>query len=200
MMAPEFTTNVLEEHATFSRPINELDTYLKSVLGIEQGKKYGETIPVTGGPKEKFSAARIKSLLEEIADPLFTHVSLVRVYSSSWRLTCSANHQLQHEIEWLDPEKIRASGITSQRLSVIEERSDEHLQARMVRPSSLQRFHSYTDERNSAGQIHVRLFLGQRAAVLSVSGGALVREESNSPLGLLVERSCRKCPFIDLCI
>jgi hypothetical protein len=92
MMAPEFTTNVLEEHATFSRPINELDTYLKSVLGVEQGKKYGEMIPVPGNPKEKFNTARIKSLLEEIVDPLFTHVSFVRSYSSDWRLNCCANY------------------------------------------------------------------------------------------------------------
>jgi hypothetical protein len=137
MMAPEFTTNVLEEHATFSRPINELDAYLKSILGVEQGKKYGLTIPVAGNAKEKFSAAKIKSLLEDIVDPLFTHVSLVRSCSSNWQLNCSANHQLQHEIEWLDPDKIRASGLTSQRLSAIEERTDEHLQTRMARPSSL---------------------------------------------------------------
>jgi len=74
MMEPEFKTDVVEEHATFTGTVHKLDDYLKSVLGVRQGPKNGQVIPDLNIPKEAFSAARIKGFLEEMADPLFTHV------------------------------------------------------------------------------------------------------------------------------
>ena len=80
MMEPEFKTNVLEEHGAFTGTVHKLDDFLKSVLGVRQGQKNGQVIPDPSVPKEAFDAARIKGFLEEMADPLFTHVSCICVY------------------------------------------------------------------------------------------------------------------------
>ena len=75
MMEPEYETDILEEHATFTGTVNKLDEYLKSVLGVRQGRKNGQAIPDPSVPKEAFDAATIKGFLEAMANPLFTHVS-----------------------------------------------------------------------------------------------------------------------------
>jgi hypothetical protein len=77
MMEPEFKTDVLAEHAAFSGAIHGLDQYLKSVLGVKQGRKNGQVIPDPEKSKEPFSAATIKHFLEQMCDPLFTHVRLI---------------------------------------------------------------------------------------------------------------------------
>lgn len=79
MLEPEFKTDVLAEHAEFSGAIHDLDQYLKSVLGVKQGKKNGQVIPDPGKSKEPFSAATIKRFLERMSDPLFTHVRLIKL-------------------------------------------------------------------------------------------------------------------------
>ncbi|KIM22282.1 hypothetical protein M408DRAFT_28831 [Serendipita vermifera MAFF 305830] len=111
MMEPEFTTNVLAEHATFSGALHELDKYLKSVLAVKQGAKNGQVIPIVGQAKVPFSASTIKRYMETMIDPLFTH--------------------LEHELEWLAPENIRASGLSKARLDQINAKAEEHIQNEM---------------------------------------------------------------------
>ena len=78
MMEPEFKTDVLAEHAVFSGAVHGLDQYLKSVLGVKQGKTNGQVILDREKSKEPFNAATIKRFLEQMSDPLFTHVSLIK--------------------------------------------------------------------------------------------------------------------------
>ena len=75
MMEPEFKTDVPEEHGAFTGTVHQLDEYLKTVLGVRQGRKNGQLIPDPGVPKEALSAATIKGSLEEMANPFFTHVN-----------------------------------------------------------------------------------------------------------------------------
>ncbi|KIM22279.1 hypothetical protein M408DRAFT_332979 [Serendipita vermifera MAFF 305830] len=104
-LEPEFKTEVLEEHAAFEKAVHGLDEYLKSVLGVKQGRKNGQVIRVANQPKEPFNSATIKQFLEDLVDPLFTH--------------------LEHEIGWLDPENLRASGLQEERLRVLNDRTDD---------------------------------------------------------------------------
>jgi hypothetical protein len=60
-LAPWFTTNVLEELDTFAHTASRPDEYLKSILGVNQGQKYGETVSVSGKPEETFGSVRIVS-------------------------------------------------------------------------------------------------------------------------------------------
>jgi hypothetical protein len=76
MLEPEFKTDVLAEHAAFSKGIHDLEEYVKGVLGVEGGKLYGEIIPAPEKPRLAYDGAKLKKLLEALAGPLFTHVCL----------------------------------------------------------------------------------------------------------------------------
>jgi len=107
-LEPEFKTDVLDEHATFSQGIHDIEEYLKSVLGVEGGKLYGQIVPAPEKTRLPYDGAKLKRLLESFATPLFTH--------------------LNHEIDWLAPENIRASGVTIEKLQAAYRAEEEHVQ------------------------------------------------------------------------
>lgn len=75
MLEPEFKTNVLDEHAAFHKGLVDLDDYLTAVLGVKQGKLYGEIIPDPEKKRLPYEGTKLKRYLDAFADPLFTHVS-----------------------------------------------------------------------------------------------------------------------------
>ncbi|PVF94323.1 hypothetical protein CPB86DRAFT_789162 [Serendipita vermifera] len=107
LMEPEFKTNVVDEHAAFHDALEDLENYIHGILGTKQGKIYGDIVKDTTRQKIRYNAEKFKKLLETLITPLMTH--------------------LLHEIEWLDPEKIRASGLTAQRLHDMEEQVLKHI-------------------------------------------------------------------------
>ncbi|KAG8857680.1 hypothetical protein FRC20_000236 [Serendipita sp. 405] len=116
-LEPEFKTDVLDEHAAFAKGLHDLDNYAMAVMGVSQGKKYGQTVPDPSKTKEPYDGQKIKRLLETLAVPLFTH--------------------LQHEIGWLEPEKVRASGVPLSRFDEIDALIDQHIRNELDVPSSL---------------------------------------------------------------
>ncbi|KIM22281.1 hypothetical protein M408DRAFT_28830 [Serendipita vermifera MAFF 305830] len=110
-MQPEFTTDVVEEHAAFSSAMHELEAYLKAVLAVKQGAKNGQVIPIVGQAKVPFSVPKIRQILDTMIDPLLTH--------------------LEHELEWLAPENIRESGLPRERLEEIDAKAAGHIKNEM---------------------------------------------------------------------
>ncbi|KAG8818298.1 hypothetical protein FRC17_010883 [Serendipita sp. 399] len=116
-LEPEFKTEVLDEHAAFAKALTELDEYAMAMMGVQKGKKYGLTVPIPNATKEPYDGQKIKRLLETLSVPLFTH--------------------LQHEIAWLEPDRIRASGVPLSRFAEIDALIDQHIQEELDAPSSL---------------------------------------------------------------
>lgn len=99
-LEPEFKTDVLSEHAAFHKALEDINTYILEVLGVDAGKTYGQTVPAPHKQKVPYDGKKLKTYLEALAGPLLTH--------------------LQHEIGWLEPEKIRASGVPAERFAEID--------------------------------------------------------------------------------
>ncbi|KAG8818297.1 hypothetical protein FRC17_010882 [Serendipita sp. 399] len=116
-LAPEYKTDVIDEHAAFSEGLHEFDSYLLAVMGAEKGEKCGQAISIPSKFKEPYNGTKIKQLLESFAAPLFTH--------------------LQHEIGWLDPEILRESGLPLSRLAEIDKLIEEHIKNELDGPSAL---------------------------------------------------------------
>ncbi|KAG8851911.1 hypothetical protein FRB91_007204 [Serendipita sp. 411] len=114
-MEPEYKTDVLNEHAAFAKGLHDLDSYLLAVMGADKGEKYGQMTKVPNRNKEAYNGQRIKQLLEAFAFPLFTH--------------------LQHEIGWLNPERLRESGLPVSRFAEIETLVQEHIKNEADGPS-----------------------------------------------------------------
>jgi hypothetical protein len=74
-LEPELKTPVSEEHATFERFLNELNTYLQGILQVKQGKTYGQLVPDADRAKEEYDPAKLKGILETLVSPLLKHVS-----------------------------------------------------------------------------------------------------------------------------
>jgi len=73
-LEPEFTCPAVEEHATFSDAMHNLEHYLEGVCGFEKNEK-GHAVAIQGKQKTAFDGANIKRLIEELCEPLFIHVS-----------------------------------------------------------------------------------------------------------------------------
>lgn len=138
-MEPQFTTDVLAEHSTFTGALHELETYLKSVVAVKQGEKNGQFIPIPGQPKQPYDAVIVKRCLDTLVEPLFTHVSSTYRSTSKSHIISHATLQLEHELAWLAPENIRASGLTEERMKEIDVKAEEHIMRDMVCC-----FHSFT--------------------------------------------------------
>ncbi|PVF94253.1 hypothetical protein CPB86DRAFT_789234 [Serendipita vermifera] len=107
MLEPEFKCDVLEEHALFSEAMDRWEKYLEELLGLEKGEG-GKAVPVKGKARATYDGKRMKKCIEDLSGPLFTH--------------------LQHEIDWLAPEKIRACGLPLSKLEQLEASSEHHFQ------------------------------------------------------------------------
>jgi len=106
-MEPEFTCPALQEHALFFDALNELEEYLQAVLALKKGPK-GTPIPDPTRKKIPYNRNKITELLDKLLTPLFEH--------------------LAKEVGYLDPAKLRASGLTEQRLDDIATSVERHVQ------------------------------------------------------------------------
>ncbi|CAG7849990.1 SubName: Full=Uncharacterized protein {ECO:0000313/EMBL:CCA67289.1} [Serendipita indica DSM 11827] len=121
-LEPEFKTDVIDEHAAFHQTLADLDDYLRQVLGIQEQNPDMDTI----SPKFKkgipYDAEKLKRYLEQLSGPLITH--------------------LEHEIEWLDPERLRACGVTPEKVKPIFAQVEQHIKE-SIKPQSLLVFAAY---------------------------------------------------------
>lgn len=67
-------TDVVDEHASFAKPLHELGEYLKSVMGVEAGKLYGQVVPASGKTRLSYDGPKVKAYIVSFSDPLFAHV------------------------------------------------------------------------------------------------------------------------------
>jgi len=107
-MEPEFTCPALQEHALFNDTLVELEDYLMAVLAFKKDSK-GSPIPDSTKTKIPYDRNKIKALLERLSTPLFDHLS--------------------KEVEYLDPAKIKESGLSEQRLIDISASVERHVQS-----------------------------------------------------------------------
>jgi len=103
-MEPQYKTPAVEEHARFTDTLLELEGWLEKVTGLTKGPK-GAPIPNPDPNTERanYDGEKLKGYFESMFDPLMDH--------------------LHHEIEYLDAEKIKSSGVTLKQLHDIEEAS-----------------------------------------------------------------------------
>ncbi|PVF94250.1 hypothetical protein CPB86DRAFT_818140 [Serendipita vermifera] len=104
MVSPEFTCDVLEEHAAFSEAMERWEEYLESLLGLEKNNER-KAVPSTK-PKAVYDGKRMKKCIEDLSEPLFVH--------------------LMHEIDWLAPDAMRASGLPLSKLERLQEVETHH--------------------------------------------------------------------------
>ena len=77
-MEPEFTCPAIQEHKAFHSKLENLESYLLDVLGHEKIGHF-ETKPSPGKKKIPYESAKLKGLMEELADPLFAHVRFIPI-------------------------------------------------------------------------------------------------------------------------
>lgn len=133
-MEPEFTCPALQEHGLFIDTLVELEEYLEAVLAFKKDSK-GSPIPDPTKTKIPYDRNKIKGLFDRLITPLFDHVSSARHPMSPRDLT--ALNQLGKEIGYLDPAKIKASGVSEQRLLDISASVERHVQTEIVSPYCL---------------------------------------------------------------
>jgi hypothetical protein len=127
-MEPEFTCPALQEHDLFTGTVVELEEYLEAVLAFKKDSK-GSPIPDPTKTKILYDRNKVKELLDRMLEPLFDHVSSAGRPLSARYLTTP---QLSKEIEYLDPAKIKASGLSEQRLIDISTSIERHVQREVV--------------------------------------------------------------------
>jgi hypothetical protein len=128
-MEPEFTSPALEEHALFTDTLDEFEEYLMAVLAMKKDSK-GSPIPDPTKTKIPYDRKKVIELLDKLLVPLFDHVSLARQRRPARNLM--GLDQLSKEIGYLDPAKIRASGLSEQRLNDISASVERHVQSEVV--------------------------------------------------------------------
>jgi hypothetical protein len=74
LLDPEIETDVVEEHASFQGALEKLDEYLKGVLGLKQGPRFGDVIEDPSRSRLRYDAQKLKRMLEELVTPLMAHV------------------------------------------------------------------------------------------------------------------------------
>jgi len=105
---PKFNTeSIVAEHETFHAGVEKLKDYLVSCLPAGTTWGYSQT----AGPheQEKFDAAHMRTLIDGFVNELSTH--------------------LLQEIGYLEPEKIRASGLTEAEVKHLAEVSEKHMKS-----------------------------------------------------------------------
>ncbi|PVF94240.1 hypothetical protein CPB86DRAFT_800589 [Serendipita vermifera] len=105
-LEPELKTPVSEEHQTFERFLNELNAYLQGILQVKQGKTYGQLVPDADRQKEEYDPAKLKGILETLVSPLLKHLMVSK---------------LMQEIVWLDPENLKSTGLTAEKLRAADQ-------------------------------------------------------------------------------
>jgi len=105
-MEPQYKTPAVEEHALFSGTLQDLKEWLERVTGLTIGPKNAPIPnPDRNAERANYDGEKLKGYLESMIDPLMDH--------------------LHHEIEYLDAEKIKSSGVTLEQLEAIEKASNK---------------------------------------------------------------------------
>ncbi|TCD67486.1 hypothetical protein EIP91_012347 [Steccherinum ochraceum] len=105
MFGPKFDTSFVEkEHGTFTPGVEKLDAYLVSCLPT--GAKYGLGSTVAPHEQQSYDGAQVRSIIDEFAEDMCTH--------------------LMQEVDYLQPEKLRASGLTEVEMKAIADESAKH--------------------------------------------------------------------------
>lgn len=108
LFAPKFNTDtIVAEHETFHAGVETVRDYLVSCLPAGTTWGYSQT----AGPHEqqKFDGAHLRTLIDAFVTALSTH--------------------LHQEIGYLDPEKLRASGLTEAEVKHIAEVTEKHMKS-----------------------------------------------------------------------
>jgi len=108
LFAPKFNTDtIVAEHEAFHGGVTSVRDYLVSCLPAGTTWGYSQT----AGPHEqqKFDDAHLRNLIDGFVPELSTH--------------------LHQEIGYLDPEKLRASGLTEAEVKHIAEVSEKHMKS-----------------------------------------------------------------------
>ncbi|PVF94252.1 hypothetical protein CPB86DRAFT_828738 [Serendipita vermifera] len=105
MLEPEFKCDVLEEHALFSAAVDRWEEYLEDILGLEK-KVVHKGLPPRGKPRATYDPKKMKKCIEDLSGPLFVH--------------------LQHEIDWISPDKLRGCGLPLSKLEAAENAANQY--------------------------------------------------------------------------
>ncbi|KDQ13918.1 hypothetical protein BOTBODRAFT_66387 [Botryobasidium botryosum FD-172 SS1] len=106
LYAPKFeTSQMVAEHASFTEGLHLMETYLISCL--PRGTKWGYGVITQNEQLETYDSTKLLSIIGSFAEPLVQH--------------------LQKELEYLDPAKIKASGLTEDEVRHIDSVSEKHM-------------------------------------------------------------------------
>ncbi|KIP12147.1 hypothetical protein PHLGIDRAFT_17748 [Phlebiopsis gigantea 11061_1 CR5-6] len=106
MFAPKFDTSfIVAEHEGFHDGTVALEEYLISTL--PSGAKYGFGKTAPDHSQVAYDGAKVRALIDAFAETLATHLS--------------------QEIGYIEPEKIRASGLTEAEMKNISDTSAKHM-------------------------------------------------------------------------
>ncbi|KAH9834588.1 uncharacterized protein C8Q71DRAFT_859565 [Rhodofomes roseus] len=103
---PKFDTSaIVAEHATFTEGMHAFETYLVSCLPPSETWGYGQV----AGPHEQqpYDGERLTALVDAFVEPLTKH--------------------FMQEITYLEPAKLRASGLTEEEVKHIADVSTQHM-------------------------------------------------------------------------
>src|SRR5258706_4304362 len=126
-LEPKFTCPAVEEHATFSEAIHNLEHYLEDICGFEKKEK-DHAIAAQG--KQKGRLRRCKDQRSN-RQALRTHVhSRERTHAipQPRTLEIDITSQLKAEMGYLDPAKVRATGPPVEKLEQMNAAIENHLQ------------------------------------------------------------------------
>ncbi|KAI0076837.1 hypothetical protein K474DRAFT_1662382 [Panus rudis PR-1116 ss-1] len=99
------TSYIVAEHKTFDNGVHVFEQYLMSCLPT--GAKYGFNKVVEAHEQQSYDGEQLRQIIDTFAKDLATH--------------------LKQEITYLEPEKIRASGLTKEEVEHISAVSNKHM-------------------------------------------------------------------------
>jgi len=110
LYSPKFNTDaIVAEHESFHAGVEALKAYLVSCLPAGTSWGYGETVPKDGHSQQVFDADKFRELVDNFVNELSTH--------------------LKQELGYLDPAKVRASGLTEKEMEHIASVSEKHMKS-----------------------------------------------------------------------
>ncbi|KAJ3557532.1 hypothetical protein NM688_g1426 [Phlebia brevispora] len=106
MFEPKFdTSHIVAEHKTFHAGAVAFEEYLVSTLPA--GTQYGFGKSTPAHEQATYDGTKVQTLIEMFAEPLVQH--------------------LMQELTYLDPDKVRASGLTEAEMRNIADTSNKHM-------------------------------------------------------------------------
>lgn len=131
LFEPKFSTAfIVAEHEAFNADLEAFEDYLISCLPT--GAKYGYGKRAAAHEQREFNGAHMCSLVDAFAGPLAIHVSESPNPTDLMLKAPTISLQLMREITYIEPEKIKASGLTKYEVKRIVIVSKKHTMS-MVR-------------------------------------------------------------------